>query len=311
MKYLSRNLKEKDVKSDPIYDILLDRLTASWVAQPDKPEETPESTLKALCFLAVGVPISVQKASHENIPELNEHSRIQLQSLVEKRLTGIPLAHITGRQQFLGMELLAGPEALIPRIETEILGHAALAIAKSITDTQDTVTVLDVCTGSGNVALGVASNESRSRVFGSDLSEEAITLARKNAHHLNLENRVEFRQSDLFAAFETDKFYRKMDLVTCNPPYIPSVKIGSMDPEISQREPRLAFDGGSLGITILTRLIRESPKYLKPNSYLCFEVGLGQGKAMEQRLKKENIYYNIQSYADASNQVRALSAQVT
>jgi len=298
------------MRSDPLYITLLDRLTASWVPQPDKPEETPESTLKALCFFAGGIPVSVQKASHENIPELDEHSRIQLQSLVEKRLTGLPLAHITGRQQFLGMELLAGPEALIPRVETEILGRAALAIAKSVANAQGAVTVLDVCTGSGNVALGIASNESQSRVFGSDLSEEAIVLARRNAQHLHLDNRVEFRQSDLFAAFESDEFYNKMDLVTCNPPYIPSTKVGSMDPEISQREPRLAFDGGSLGITILTRLIRESPKYLKPNSYLCFEVGLGQGKAMEQRLRKESIYSNIQSYVDAANQVRALSAQV-
>jgi release factor glutamine methyltransferase len=302
--------KVGDMRSDQLYNTLLDRLIASWVAQLDKPEETPESTLKALCFLAVGVPVSVQKASRENVPDLNEHSRIQLQSLVEKRLTGIPLAHITGRQQFLGMELLAGPEALIPRIETEILGRAALAIAKSIADTRGTVTILDVCTGSGNVALGIASNESRSRVFGADLSEEAITLARKNAQHLNLEKQVEFRQSDLFAGFESDEFYKKMDLVTCNPPYIPSAKVSSMDPEISQREPRLAFDGGSLGISILTRLIRESPKYLKSYSYLCFEVGLGQGKAMEQRLKKENVYCNIQSYVDAADQVRALSAQV-
>ncbi len=298
------------MRSDPLYSILLDRLTASWIAQPDKPEETPESTLKALCFFAAGIPVSVQKALHENIPELNDHSRRQLQSLVEKRLAGLPLAHITGRQHFLGMELLAGPEALIPRIETEILGRAALTIAKSIADAQGAVTVLDVCTGSGNVALGIASNESRSRVFGSDLSEEAVVLARKNARHLNLDNRAEFRQSDLFTAFESDEFYRKMDLVTCNPPYIPSAKVGSMNPEISQREPRMAFDGGSLGITILTRMIRESPKYLKPNSYLCFEVGLGQGKAMEQRLKKESRYCNIQSYVDVANQIRALSAQV-
>jgi release factor glutamine methyltransferase len=167
-----------------------------------------------------------------------------------------------------------------------------------------------VCTGSGNVALGIAANEPRSRVFGSDLSEEAVVLARKNAQHLDLGKRVEFSQSDLFAAFESDEFYKKMDLITCNPPYIPSVKVGSMDSEISQCEPRLAFDGGSLGITILTRLIRETPKYLKPDSFLCFEVGLGQGKAMKQRLKKENIYRNIQSYSDSNNQVRALSAQI-
>ena len=300
----------KEMRSDPLFGMLLDRLTTSWVGQPDKPEETPESTLKALCFFAAGIPVSVRKASREKFPELDDRARAQLQKLVEKRLAGTPLAHITGRQQFLGMELLAGPEALIPRVETEILASAALTIAKSIADAQGVATILDICTGSGNVALAIASNEPRSRVFGADLSEEAVKLARKNAQHLNLDKRIEFRQSDLFAAFESDEFYRKMDLVACNPPYIPSTKVASMDQEISQREPRLAFDGGSLGITILTRLIRESPKYLKPNSYLCFEVGLGQGKAMEQRLKKEGVYSNIQSYVDGSNNVRALSAQV-
>jgi release factor glutamine methyltransferase len=147
-------------------------------------------------------------------------------------------------------------------------------------------------------------------VFGADLSEEAVLLARKNAQHMQLEGRVNFRQSDLFTAFDSDEYYRKIDIVTCNPPYIPSVKVGSMDSEISQREPRMAFDGGSLGITVLSRLIREAPKYLKPDSYLCFEVGLGQGKAMEQRLKKENMYRDVQYYVDHANQVRAISAQV-
>lgn len=295
---------------DPLYNTLIERLTASWIAKPDKPEETPETTLKALYFCAAGIPVSVQKASRQTIPELDDNAQMRLKDLVEKRLNGLPLAYITGRQQFLGMELLAGPEALIPRIETEIVTRAALAIAKSLADERGAVTIIDVCTGSGNVALGIAANEPRSRVFGSDLSEEAVVLARKNAQHLDLGRRVEFRQSDLFAAFESNEFYKKMDLITCNPPYIPSVKVGSMDSEISQCEPRLAFDGGSLGITILTRLIRETPKYLKPDSFLCFEVGLGQGKAMKQRLKKENIYRNIQSYSDSNNQVRALSAQI-
>jgi release factor glutamine methyltransferase len=298
------------VAFDPLYNTLIERLTASWIAKPDKPEETPETTLKALYFCAAGIPVSVQKASRQTIPELDDNAQMRLKDLVEKRLNGLPLAYITGRQQFLGMELLAGPEALIPRIETEIVTRAALAIAKSLADERGAVTIIDVCTGSGNVALGIAANESRSRVFGSDLSEEALVLARKNAQHLDLGRRVEFRQSDLFAAFESNEFYKKMDLITCNPPYIPSVKVGSIDSEISQCEPRLAFDGGSLGITILTRLIRETPKYLKPDSFLCFEVGLGQGKAMKQRLKKENIYRNIQSYSDSNNQVRALSAQI-
>lgn len=298
------------MKSDPLYTLLLERLTTSLVPQPDKPEETPESTLQALCCFVAGIPVSVQKASSINMPELSDRSRSELRDLVEKRLAGLPLAHITGRQQFLGIELLAGPEALIPRIETEILGRAALAIAVSIADAQGAVTILDVCTGSGNVALGIASNEARSIVYGSDLSENAVELAQKNMKHLKLESRVNFRQSELFTAFESDEFYGKMDIVTCNPPYIPSVKVESMDPEISKNEPRIAFDGGSLGISIITRLIKEAPKFLHTNSYLCFEVGLGQGKAMEQRLRYDSRYHNIRSYCDKAGQVRALSAQI-
>lgn len=298
------------MRLNPLYNALLNRLTALWVAQPDKPEETPESTLKALYFCAAGIPISVQKASRETIPELDDNAQKRLKILIEKRLSGVPLAHITGRQQFLDMELLAGPEALIPRVETEILTRAAISIAKSLVEKRGAIIIVDVCTGSGNIALGIAANESRSKVFGADLSEEAVLLARKNAQHMQLEGRVNFRQSDLFTAFDSDEYYRKIDIVTCNPPYIPSVKVGSMDSEISQREPRMAFDGGSLGITVLSRLIREAPKYLKPDSYLCFEVGLGQGKAMEQRLKKENMYRDVQYYVDHANQVRAISAQV-
>jgi release factor glutamine methyltransferase len=298
------------MKSD-LHDLLLDRLNAAMVLQPDKPDETPESTLRALYFLAAGIPLSVQKASSENLPQLDAQSQIQLINFVEKRLTGTPLAHLTGRQQFLGMELLAGPEALIPRAETEILGHAALAILKTVAEEKRTITVLDVCTGSGNVALGIAANEPLSKVYGSDLSEEAIQLARRNAEHLKIDNtQIEFIQSDLFAAFESDEFYKKVDLITCNPPYIPSLKVDSMHPEISQSEPRLAFDGGSLGISILIKLIREAPKFLRPNAHLCFEVGLGQGQSMEKRLKKDPNYRNIRTYIDSASQVRALSAQV-
>jgi len=297
------------MRSDPLYGMLLDRLTASWAAQPDKPEETPESTLTALCFFAAGIPLSVQLAVREAPPVLNEQARANLALLVERRLAGTPLAHITGRQHFLGVELLAGPEALIPRIETELLGRTAQTIARSAAEAQGAVTVLDVCTGSGNVALAIASYERRARVFGADLSEDAVGCARKNAHHLHVEDRVEFRTSDLFAAFESDEFYGKMDLVSCNPPYISSTKVGSMDPEISDHEPRLAFDGGSLGITILTRLIREAPKFLKPGAHLCFEVGLGQGRSMEQRLSRERLFCGVRSHADAAGNIRALSAQ--
>ena len=288
---------------------LLALLTSSWTAQPDKPHETPESTLRALHHAAAGKPVSVHQASAIPLPDLDQNGRARLKSLVEKRIAGVPLAHLTGREHFMGIELLAGPQALIPRAETEILGRAALSLATQLADVLSPVVVLDLCTGSGNLALAIAAHEPRSRVFGSDLSADAIELARKNAQHLGLQARVEFRVSDMFEAFESEEFLGKVDLITCNPPYISSAKVGTMHPEISNHEPRLAFDGGALGVAILGKLIREAPKFLKPGSFLCFEAGLGQGNPMTRLLGNAKQYDNIQTHPDASGQVRAVTAQ--
>lgn len=205
--------------------------------------------------------------------------------------------------------MLAGPEALIPRLETEILGYEALAIAKSLAEERESVTVLDLCTGSGNIPLGIAANEPRARIIGADLSLEAVEFARKNARYIGLETRSDFRQSDMFNSFESDNFYGNIDLLTCNPPYISSAKVGTMNAEISEHEPRLAFDGGVLGITILTKLIRGATRFLKPDSFLCFEVGLGQGNAMARMLDNAKVYRNIRTLSDGAGHVRAIVAQ--
>jgi release factor glutamine methyltransferase len=292
------------------YRLLLERLNNSRLSQPDKPDETPESTLRALCFAAAGSPVSVRKAATAILPELDKDGLSKLERLIELRLSGIPLAHLTGRQNFMGLEFLVGPEALVPRAETEILGRAALAAATSLANVRGSITTIDICTGAGNIALAMAAYEPRCRVFASDISLEAIELARRNAKHLGLEDRVEFREGDMFGAFESEEFFRKTDLVTCNPPYISSAKVATLDPEISLHEPRLAFDGGAFGVAILTRIVREAPKFLKPDSFLCFEVGLGQGDAMAQKLRNAKVYRNIQVLSDDAGQARGLSAQI-
>jgi release factor glutamine methyltransferase len=298
------------MKELSFYRSFLERLTHSWVSQPDKPEETPDSTLRALCFAAAGAPLSVRKAITTTLPELDEDGLSKLERLVQQRLSGIPLAHLTGRQHFMGLEFLAGPEALIPRAQTEFVGRAALAAATSLANARGSITAIDICTGSGNIALAIAAHEPRCRVYASDISSEAIAFAQKNAKHLGLEGRVEFRQGNMFGAFESEEFFGRTDLLTCNPPYIPSAKVATMDREISQHEPRLAFDGGALGVSILTRIVREAPKFLKPGSFLCFEVGLGEGEAMAHKLRNAKVYRNIVILLNDTGQTCGLSAQV-
>lgn len=297
------------MKERPFYRSLLGRLSASLVPQRDKPEETPESTLCALWSVAAGSPLSTRKAVHETPGELDDEGVARLVGLVERRLSGIPLAHLTERQHFMGLDFLAGKGALIPRVETEILGRAVLGVAKALADARGSITVLDICTGAGNIAIAIAVHEPRTIVFASDLAPEAVELARANAKHLGVEERVKLTEGDMFGAFHSEAFLGKIDIVTCNPPYISSAKVGLMDREVSRYEPRLAFDGGAFGVTILTRLIREAPKFLKPDSFLCFEVGLGQGNAITRMLENARVYRNIEPKVDESGEIRAFIAQ--
>ena len=277
----------------------------------DKPEETADSTLRALWQAAAGVPMSAEQAAETALPVLDGGTAVtRLRELLAQRLAGIPLAHLTGRQRFMGMELMAGPEALVPRKETELLGCAARAVLQQLSGAQEALRVIDVCTGAGNLALALAAHEPGVRVYASDLSGEAVALARRNAALMGLGSRVEFRQGDFLAPFADGQFEHNVDLLVCNPPYISSGKVGAMPTEIIGHEPSLAFDGGPFGVKILQRLLSEAPQFLRPGGWLAFEVGLGQGPAIMDRLRRNPAYADLAAVADASGAIRAVVARV-
>lgn len=279
----------------------------------DKPEETPETTLKALWLSASGNPQSVQASiayGMDDLPLLDQGQRDLFAQYVARRLEGEPLAHITERQQFMGIELLAGPQALVPRIETEILGNAVVQKLQSMVGAKHNLQVIDVCTGAANLAIAYAHSVPEARVYAADLSEDAVELARRNVEHCKLTGRVEVEQGDLLAPFDNEEFYGKVDLISCNPPYISSAKVGEMEEEISSYEPRLAFDGGAFGISILQKLIKEAPKYLVKGGWCAFELGLGQGPAIIKRLEKNKSFSTVESRTDENGDVRVVLAQV-
>ncbi|HEX2936196.1 MAG TPA: peptide chain release factor N(5)-glutamine methyltransferase [Bacteroidales bacterium] len=275
----------------------------------DKPEENAESTLKALWFLASGVPISAKLAFNKELPELNPEQMLILEKIVQKRLSNIPLSHITRRQNFLDIEFITDSRALIPREETEILGKKVLEIVDKISQKSDYVKVIDICCGCGNLGLAVANYNPKAQVQSSDLSEQAVELARENAGFLNLADRVQIKPGDLFEAFENDDHYNQTDVIICNPPYISSAKVQKMNSEISENEPQLAFDGGMLGTKIIQRLIREAPKFLKTSGWVAFEIGLGQGKFVYDLCIKSGLYTLVDCITDKENQIRVIVAQ--
>jgi release factor glutamine methyltransferase len=295
----------------PLFTERLSRLDAALQTLPDKPEETSASALQTLWHLAAGQPLSIDAAVLQPLPELSAEQLQRLDALTAQRLSGTPLAHLTGRQHFMGLELLAGPQALIPRRETELLAHTALGLLRQVAKqaADRPLQVIDVCTGSGNLALALAHGEPRAQVFAADLSEDAVALAHRNASHLGLQDRVQCRSGDLLEPFNEPAFHGQVDLLVCNPPYISSGKLETMPTEIVGFEPRLAFDGGPFGVRILQRLMREAPTYLRPGGWLAFEVGLGQGPAVMQWLNKAGQYDVVESALDAEGQPRAIMAR--
>ena len=275
----------------------------------DKPEETIETTLKALWFTAAGFPVSAEGARKLSIPDLTDKQIENLYQLIEIRLNNTPLAHITKRQNFMGIELLSDKRALIPRKETELLGRKALELSNRIVKSRGKINVIDVCCGSGNLGVAIAHYNTNCHVFATDISQEAVELTQDNINLLNLNQRVQVKQGDLLSVFETDEYYEKTDLIICNPPYILSSKVQKMDSEIASNEPVLAFDGGMLGIKIIQKLISEAPKYLTIDGWLIFEVGAGQGSFIAQLCERSQLYQQIESLSDDSGNTRVILAQ--
>ena len=294
---------------EKLYEDMLSDLSVNLKTLQDKPEETADSTLKALWFAAAGNPLSAQLSEKSKLPELTNKQAESLKILIDRRLNNEPLAHITGRQQFMGIELLASSDALVPRKETEILGRTATSFLNKLAETKDELTVVDVCTGAGNLAISYAINEPTARVFASDLSEDAVKLAQNNVVYNSLEDRIETYVGDLLSPFDNEKFYNKVDLLSCNPPYISSAKVPNMNEEISSHEPSLAFDGGAFGIKIIQKLIKGAPKYLSSGGYLIFEIGLGQGKSLLKQLNSMDDFINVDGVADENGDIRVIVAQ--
>lgn len=316
------HLRSLDAKPEPddganvpasqagLFKELLAETAGKMSVLPDKPEENAVNTLRALWHVAAGVPMSAEQAAEVTLPVLDEPGIARLREFLAQRLAGTPLAHLTGRQRFMGVELMTSRAALVPRKETELLGHVALAVLRQLGCDQELMRVIDVCTGAGNLALTLALHAPKARIYASDLSVEAVELARCNGTKLGLGDRVEFRQGDFLDPFADGQFELNVDLLVCNPPYISSGKVSTLPDEIIGHEPSLAFDGGPFGVKILQRLLSEAPLYLRRGGWLAFEVGLGQGPAILDRLRRNAAYADQAAVVDAAGAVRAVVARV-
>lgn len=200
--------------------------------------------------------------------------------LVRQRCTRIPMQHLTGMQEFMGLSFSVNEHVLIPRQDTEILVEEAL---RSLHDGME---VLDLCTGSGCILISILHYSNDCRGVGTDISEAALEVARRNGERLlggkkNGECEVRFVRSDLFSEISG-----KYDIIVSNPPYIRSDVIGTLMPEVRDHEPGLALDGGADGLVFYRKIAAESRDYLYGGGMLFLEIGYDQGAAVSTLLEE-------------------------
>lgn len=189
---------------------------------------------------------------------------------IERKKQGEPVAYITGESNFCGLTLRSDARALAPRPETEELTQYCANLFERGADPA----VLDLCTGSGCIALALAAKFPKGRITAVDLSEDALRLAAENARLTKLQERVQFLQSDLF-----ENVSGTFDLIVSNPPYIPTADIAALSAEV-HKEPRLALDGGADGLDIIRRIASVAADYLNPHGTLALEIGAGEAPAV-------------------------------
>jgi release factor glutamine methyltransferase len=204
----------------------------------------------------------------------------QFWTLVERRGRRIPLAYLLGTQPFMGLEIKVTTDALIPRPETEEMVAEAVRLLEDRAGKP--LTILELGTGTGCVAVALASSLPHATVYATDISDTALKLALENALAHHVERRIRFVKEDLFGSARLKGW---ADLVISNPPYIPTAEIDRLEPEVL-REPRLALDGGKDGLLHLKAIIAAAPGYLKPGGLLVLEIGSGQGQAVLKLLEK-------------------------
>jgi len=228
--------------------------------------------------------------------EMPKEQITHYESLILQRAERIPLQYITGVQEFMGFEFLVSRATLIPRQDTEVLVEEAVKYASG-------KRVLDLCTGTGCIIISLAKLTTLSRAVGSDLMEEAVQTAKKNAKRLNAD--VEFYCGDLFAALPD---YERFDIIVSNPPYIPSSELKQLMPEVQKHEPMTALDGESDGLAFYRRIIREAGNYLTKNGRIMFEIGCEQAEDVSKLLADEGFQdiYVRKDYAGLNRVVSAV-----
>ena len=242
--------------------------------------------------------------------ELSKEQEIKYLEGIQKLKNNMPIEYITNQKEFMKKLFYVDENVLIPRQDTEILVEEVIKIAETKTTSNQTIInnnlqILDMCTGSGAIAVSLASYIDKSEIDAVDISQKALEITEKNAKENKVEKKIKEIESNLYKNIGEKKY----DIIVSNPPYIKHEVIKKLDKQV-QKEPIIALDGGDDGLEFYRKIIKQSPKYLKKDGYLCLEIGYDQKDEVINLLNTENKYKNIYSKKDLCGNDRIVIAQL-
>ena len=220
---------------------------------------------------------------------------------ISKLSKDIPIEHITHKKEFMKLDFFVDENVLIPRQDTEILVEEVIEIAKKINSKK----ILDLCTGSGAIAISLAKYLPNTQVTALDISSKALEVAKLNAKTNNVESQITFVESNLLENLPKEKY----DMIVSNPPYIKQDIIKELDREV-QKEPHIALDGGKDGLDFYRKIIDSGYEYLKYGGYLCLEIGYDQKEEVMNLLDNNGQYINKICIKDLYDNDRVIIAKV-
>jgi release factor glutamine methyltransferase len=273
----------------------------AWTTDDLKKRGVSTSRLDAELIVAQALGIDRIKILIEGSRELSSAELEAIRALVKRRRSFEPIAYLRGTREFYGRPFRVDRRVLVPRPDTETLVEVAL---QRLSGHDLGARVLDLCTGSGCVAISLKCERPTISIDAVDLSPDAIAVARDNAQRLGAVWNVRFLVGDLFAPLPPGIRY---DLVVANPPYIATGEIPTLDPDIKDHEPRLALDGGTDGLAVVRRLVEGAPGHLRPGGALALELGAEEAPAVRELLEKQG-WTDIRTARDYGGHERVVSA---
>ncbi|MDP3804501.1 MAG: peptide chain release factor N(5)-glutamine methyltransferase, partial [Candidatus Omnitrophota bacterium] len=214
-----------------------------------------------------------------------------------------PIQYIIGRTTFFGLEFLVNEDVFIPRPETEVLVEAVIDIAERRAPGVGRSRMLDLCTGSGNIAIALTKNITDCKIVASDISEEALVIAKKNASLNGVFDKIDFIRSDLFENIEGE-----FDYLVSNPPYVAGYEFETLQKEVLA-EPRIAIDGGPDGLDFYRRIAEAAQRFLRNGGYLIMEIGFGQSHPIKEIIEDTKVFNIAETRIDRNGVERVMAAR--